>query len=202
MNLRCGLAIALIALPVGCKKPAAAIPKASYTQEDYDDAIRNGVAGIEVVRQFESLYPDAAHSITHYAEAFGRSKWNSRAGLHGRYTLTLQFDIEFDESRTNPEPSEDPTFYLNEIESIEKLPDGRSVIKYTGHSRNYGIDDWRALFEHHGEFESIGEPLIEDRPVPGFEDVWESASNKDDNKSLVDDPHQRPCCVLAARFVS
>ena len=169
-----GLALFIMVMVCGCKKPMHGFLKASYTQEDYDMALASGISGIEVVREFESLYPDAEHFITYYAKERGGSKWNSKVGLLGRYVLTVQFPIDFDESRHIPSLSGEPKFHFTEVESIDTLPDGRHLTKYKGSSLHIGAKEWDVLTENQGRLESIGVDVKSSGPVPGFETEWKN----------------------------
>jgi hypothetical protein len=179
MKILISLSTGLTLLLSSCdNKIDASIPaalEANYTPKDYNTAVANGVSGIKVVQQFESTFPSAEHFITHYDAALGGSKWNSHVGLFGRYKLGLQFDIEFDQTRLIPHPISEPQFYLHEVGIIDKVPNGRHSIKYIGGGRRFGAEEWKILFDAKGNFDSIGYKLTEDRPVPGFEEIWQSA---------------------------
>ena len=56
--------------------------------------------------------------------ANGKPTWNSRVGLYGRYILTMQIEIVFDESRTSVVTFGDPQFTLEEIKRITKQDGG------------------------------------------------------------------------------
>ncbi|MEO5912707.1 MAG: hypothetical protein ABIS50_00625 [Luteolibacter sp.] len=174
MKIYSGIALFLMIVICGCEKPIPAFLKASYTQEDYDKALTSGISGIEVVREFELLYPDAEHFITHYAKELGGSTWNSKVGLQGRYVLTVQLPIDFDESRHIPSRSGEPKFHFTEVESIETLPDGRLLTKYKGNNLHIGAKEWDVLTENQGRLESIGVDVKNGGPVPGFETEWKN----------------------------
>src|SRR5688572_2966325 len=60
------------------------------TQDSYDEAIASATQVTEI-SEFQSMFPESVQFITHYTQQAGNTSWNSIAGLHGRYTLTMQF---------------------------------------------------------------------------------------------------------------
>ena len=62
----------------------------------------------------------------------------------------------------------DPRFYVSEVVSIDKTEDNRAVLKFSS-SFNFNHKDWEKLYDHHMDFMKIGEELIVDAPVEGFE---------------------------------
>lgn len=130
-------------------------------------ALANGRREIDIVKKFEGLFPDSRHFISYYSGTKGDPRWNSKIGLHGRYILTLQFDIQFDPTRTHPERSSEPIYYLVEIDRIES--DGHS---YTDRQIRFDHAEWQHLLESGGDFGVIGYPMEHSRPLEGFEATW------------------------------
>ena len=133
-------------------------------------ATDNGVTEIKAVREFESLFPDSYHFISYYKGEKGTPAWNSKIGLHGRYVLTVQFPIEFDETRLHPSKSGAAQFHLLELDEINE--NGTS---YTSHQLRFGAAEWDKLMKSGGNFEVIGYPMIKDEPLSGFEGAWKES---------------------------
>ena len=132
------------------------------------EAVTNGAAELDVVRDFEALFPEARHFISYYTGTKGDPTWNSRVGLHGRYVLTVKFPIVFDVSRTHPVMQGEPIFYLRELADIQENGFG-----YTDHQLEFGLREWNLLIESSGDFEAIGYKMTKDQPLDGFAYVWQ-----------------------------
>jgi hypothetical protein len=130
-------------------------------------AVSNGVAEIDIAKDFEALFPDSEHFITYYTGTKGDPIWNSKVGLHGRYVLTVRFRIGFDESRTHPVREQDPVFHLVELANISKNGYG-----YTDRHFEFGLKEWNLLMESSGDFNVIGYPMKKDKPLDGFDTAW------------------------------
>ena len=178
---------------VGCKPPNSGNKAAAEA---------NGLRVIAEARQFAAEFPDSIHFISHYTGSAGPPIWNSKVGLNGRYVLGMSFEIDFDPDRKKPSRAGEPKFHLREVSSIEIRPDGSvGGISYSGHQTVFGPDDWQKLIQADGDFSALGFEIDSDRQLEHFDEAWPSATNKA-NKTLVDDPYQRLCCVLAASFGS
>jgi hypothetical protein len=131
------------------------------------DAVANGVGELDVVKDFEELFPGSHHFISYYSGTKGDPTWNSKIGLHGRYVLSVKFNIKFNESRTHPVRQGEPKFFIRELDDIR--PNGFS---YTDRQLEFSLAEWIKLVESEGDFEVIGYPMIKDQPLDGFEGVW------------------------------
>lgn len=136
-------------------------------QRNLAEAVSNGVVEIDVARNFETLFPDAEHFISHYTETKGDPTWNSKVGLHGRYVLTVKFQIGFDESRTHPVRNGDPIFYLLELANVRE-----NGYECTDRQIEFGLQEWNRLLESSGDFNVIGYPMLKDKPLVGFDEAW------------------------------
>ena len=131
------------------------------------DAVTNGVAELDVAKDFDALFPNAEHFISYYTGTKGDPTWNSKVGLHGRYVLTAKFGIGFDDSRTHPVAEGDPVFYLVELDDIRENGYG-----YTDRQIQFGLKEWNLLKESSGDFSVIGYPMTKDKPLDGFDKAW------------------------------
>ena len=159
----CIIGVAIFALG-SCQK---------YTQADYDIALKNGTASLDVAREFNALFPDSNNFISYYTGQYGDPRWNSKVGLHGRYVLTVQFDLKFDSSRHMPARTSDPEFYLVEASQLDRTPDGRLSISYSDNQIRFGMEDWKKLIAARGELSAIGYSTNESNPHDGFAEVWQ-----------------------------
>lgn len=136
------------------------------------EAESNAVSGITEVTQFDAMFPNSDHFISHYTGRKGDSLWNSKAGVHGRYVVVLTFKIDFDPSRTKPKRISPPLFYLREISRIESKPDGTFDATYRSNQIEFGIDEWTRLRESGGDLSVLGIRAVVDQPLKNFDEVW------------------------------
>jgi hypothetical protein len=136
-------------------------------------AVANGISEIPEVKQFTSLFPDADHFITHYSGTKGPSSWNSKAGLHGRYLVSLTFPIEFDATRTHPKRTGPAEFHLREVSEVRTRADG-SLDGYscTTNQIPFGIEEWDRVIKSDGNWSVLGIDVIKDKPVEHFDKAW------------------------------
>jgi len=81
----------------------------------------------------ETLFGEGDHFIVHYGSSSGAGPWQTVVFFYGRYTLTLEVDIEIDNihhALQNPF-SGPPHFYLNEVASIQDF-NGRPGAFFAG----------------------------------------------------------------------
>lgn len=135
-------------------------------------AEKNAAADIDEVRQFTALYPNARHFISHYTGTKGDPRWNSKAGIHGRYIVSMQFGIDFDASRTKPRRISPPTFRLLEISRIEEKANGVFDASYSTNQVTFGLDEWKRLRESNGDLSVLGIKAITNQPLNHFDEVW------------------------------
>jgi hypothetical protein len=135
----------------------------------------NGVSEIPEVSQFAALFPGAYHFITHYSGTKGPSYWNSKAGLHGRYIVTLTFPIEFDATRTHPRRTGPAAIFLKEVSEVRTRADGTvDGTSYTTKQFKFGIEEWERVVKSGGDWSVLGIQMITDKPIEHFEKAWKS----------------------------
>jgi hypothetical protein len=121
------------------------------------------------VSDFLRLYPRARVSYVYFAGP--EPGYNLEADLFERYELLMQLPVEFDSSGKKVTGYGEPKFYLHEVESVERLADGRSSTSYRGSSqRVFGSAEWRKIVDAGGDFRAVGYTMTKDQPVPGFKD--------------------------------
>ena len=161
----------------GTNKPASNLPpgfdEASIraAQQKYNAAIQSGIHGISYPGQFNRLFPGASNGISYYTGVVGKPKWYSKIGLNRRYVLRLFVDIELDGARTNIVSTGPPSGDLCELTSITPHPSGAMSIA-AGKGWKLTSDDWKRLFEAHGDFGVLGITLETNKPVEGFDAAW------------------------------
>ena len=108
----------------------------------------------------EELFPIADHFVTEFGFDKGPRKWNTEVFFGGRYTLTMQVDVEIDyEARRIIRLVGEPVFYLQEVENITLLPDGRAVAVYSIRSQRdkpFGLLEWNKIYKAKGDLSVIG----------------------------------------------
>jgi len=155
------LIFAIAILPCGCA-----------CCDDMAATVSNTTATEPNVKAFNSLFTKTTNFISYFTGDFGQPRWNSIAGIHGRYELTMQFDVDVNRTNSTLRSKTDPQFFLVEIQSIDLLPDGRVSIGYNPLTQHkFGTKEWEILIRASGDFKSIGINLIKDSPIAGFERV-------------------------------
>ena len=153
-------------LVAGCGRSASA----------YSQAVASAVKSEPNVVAFEKLYPGSEHFISHYAGSHGTPRWNSKALIHGRYVLTMQFDVSIDASGTKVTAASPPRFQLVEVASVTPSPAGQTSISYDGGSqRQFGAAEWKTLEATGGDIASLGIEVKRDQPVPNLPAHWKGA---------------------------
>lgn len=164
---------AWIALVGALAGSLACVPTASsqMNANNYKRALESGTRDIPYARDFSQLFPKAVHFYSYYSGKV--PLWNSKAGLYGRYILTMQIPVSFDESKTKVISYRSPRWIWAEVEEIKALPDGRTVIKYRDdQQRDFGEKEWEKLVRAKGDLTSLGITPIKDRPIAGFDKHW------------------------------
>src|SRR2546422_65055 len=92
---------------------------------EYVQTMKSGLTTLPWPKEMEALFGDGDHFITHYGFSPGPKQWNTEVFFGGRYTLTLQVDVDIDYQKhlvlTNVSP---PKFYLFEVGSLVRGPRG------------------------------------------------------------------------------
>lgn len=135
-------------------------------------AEKNAVADIDEVRQFAAMFPNARHFISYYTGSKGDPRWNSKAGVHGRYIVSMQFGIDFDPSRTKPRRISPPVFQLLEISRIEEKPAGEFDVGNSTNQITFGLNEWNRLWESNGDLTVLGIKTVTNQPLKHFDEVW------------------------------
>lgn len=134
----------------------------------------NGVSGIPEAAQFAAMFPRADHFISYYTGTKGDPLWNSKAGVHGRYVIVMQFKIDFDPSRTKPTRTSPPRFFLREVSQITAKPDNKFNTSYSSNQIQFGIGEWERLRKAGGDLSVLGIDIVTDRPIADFDQAWHS----------------------------
>jgi hypothetical protein len=141
-------------------------------RDDYARTVASAIGTEPNVRSFDALFPNGEHFISYFTGLAGQPLWNSKAGLYGRYVLTMQFDVALDRKAGTLTASGQPEFHLVEVESITALPDGRAEIRYGPTQEQFGPVEWRKLVESGGDLSVLGIDVKKEQPVAGFEAHW------------------------------
>lgn len=73
----------------------------------------------------------------------------------------------------NIKAAESPSFILTEIEQVQSGAAGTLTITNGTVHIEFGIDEWKRLFDNKGRIESIWRQIRTDRPVKGFDTGWQ-----------------------------
>jgi hypothetical protein len=141
------------------------------TMSSFDAAIQSGVRGHFCPGEFNRLFPDAFNTISYYNGLAGKPNWYSKAGLHRRYVLKMEVEIELDSARTDIRSTGLPRLYLYEFTNISFRSNGAPRIQGQ-QLATLSSDDWRRLVDAHGDFRGLGITLETNKPVEGFEEAW------------------------------
>jgi hypothetical protein len=168
------LGFLLLALPLPACDPVVrlALERESKKGEAYFAGLRDAQGSAPVVQQFLRLFPAAQIRY----RWFGRSNCPGFDGfvvLHGRYELTMQLPVDFDDAGRTVVGYGEPQFYLLEITQFERLPGGPSHISY-GRNLVFGSEEWEKVISANGDFRVIGWTLVTNEPVPGIDDAYMS----------------------------
>lgn len=158
--------VCLLLLIGGCGRSAA----------NYKRAVAKAVKSEPNVAAFERLFPGSEHFITYYTGEHGTPKWNSKALIHGRYILTMQFDVSIDSGGTKLTATTVPQFYLMEVAGVVQTPGGQTSIMYNGESqRQFGLNEWKAIESSGGDLSTLGLNVVRDQPIPNLSACWRGA---------------------------
>ena len=103
----------------------------------YDDAVASGRTSIPQVQEFESLFKDPRHGITHYTGVYGTPTWESKAGVFGRYIVVMQVPVRIGAFGADVTPAGEPEFHMVEVAQISEKQGGQTEITYTGNQRRF-----------------------------------------------------------------
>ena len=137
----------------------------------YDRTVATGRQTIPVANDFDRLFPQTEHLITHHAGINGEPRWNAIAGVHGRYILTAQFKVRIRRSDGEILAWDLPEFWLREVERVDS-PADRPYTSYAEGELAFGLEEWQLVVEHGGDLSVLGKELKKDQPVPGFDAIW------------------------------
>ena len=143
--------------------------------QNYELAVQSGRRSIQAAREIDALYPGAKHFITYYSGAMGKPSWNSEIGLHGRYILTMQCQIELNPSRQEIIDSSDYKFHLVEVKSVQGSSEKGYSVSYGNTQLSFGLSEWSRLVDTGGDLTALGVEIDTDTPVELFDEIWESS---------------------------
>lgn len=146
--------------------------------KDYSKALDHGLTTIPVARQFQELYPGSHNSYAHYAGVENTPELQCQTLLYGRYELTLQIEVKFDDQRVKVISFGEPRFFLKEVQSVTPLSDGRFYISAGELQMRFGAREWEKIFNAHGDVSVLGVKLVKDKPIPNLEAWWKKEGEK------------------------
>jgi hypothetical protein len=141
---------------------------------NYQQAVSNGLTSEPDVVAFNNMFSTTDHFISYYTGEYGTPRWNSKALIHGRYVLTMQFDVTIDSSGTHIKSASPLFFNLTEVTSVTPLASGQTEIRY-GDGLQFGPNEWSILQQNGGDLSSLGIQVKKNQPVPNLPAHWEGA---------------------------
>lgn len=147
----------MLCMCVGCA-PDGCIARRSQNWDEYKATVRSARAVLPIAVQMEEVFPIADHFITHFGFDSGPKMWNTEVFFGGRYTLTMQVDVEIDyKAKTITKVVGEPKFYLHEVQNIQILPDGRASSSYNSRNeKRFGSAEWEKIRQANGELSTLG----------------------------------------------
>lgn len=136
----------------------------------YTTAVRSGAKVLPIAVEMETLFPTADHFITHYGFDSAPKTWNTEVFFGGRYSLTMQIDVEidYDQSQLTRAVTK-PVLVLLEYKRVDLLADGRAQITF-GRQEHLTADQWQKLYNANGDCKVLDLTLVP-TPVNGFEEA-------------------------------
>jgi hypothetical protein len=140
------------------------------TMSDYIQTVKSGLDTLPWPKEMEALFGEGDHFVTHYGFSPGPKKWNTEIFFGGRYTLTLQVDVDIDYKghtiRSNVAPAK---FYLWEVGALIRGARGVEGADIAG---QWIFDEakWKRLVQAKGDWSAIGIPVNTNSPIEGFDD--------------------------------
>ena len=136
---------------------------ADMSDGGHREAVYSGLKVVPQAVQIESLFGtgSADHFISHFGKSFGTGpkKWNTDVYFGGRYSLTMQADVEIDYSTNRiVKVIGEPIFILMEHEKIVSSTGGglEGLQSFTGESLIFGPKEWKVFFDSNGDFTTLG----------------------------------------------
>lgn len=134
----------------------------------YNATLAFGQTNIDVVKEFQVVYPKAFSYIGYFADTNTFQVWNSEIGLYDRYILTLQINVKVDQSKPSLTALSEPLFILVEVNRVTPAGGGRFDI--TSHELcRFSREKWLKVFRAHGDLSVLGFNIKTNQPVAHFD---------------------------------
>ena len=133
----------------------------------YVATIRSARTTLPIAVEIERQFGSADHFITHYGFRTEKTNiWNTEVFFGGRYTLTMQVEIEIDYGRNTFKPVADPKFYLLETLDVDSRTE--QVHTRFSHDFKFSLEEWMNVYKNKCNFSVIGIDL-NNEPVADFD---------------------------------
>jgi hypothetical protein len=164
--------LALIPL-IGCNsKPPfpAAVQEQAARGRSWFAALDAARESAPYVSDFVRLFPGTRIKYVYFA-AGPEPGYHLEADIFERYELVMQLPVRFDAPGKKVIGYGEPTFYLREVQNVERLSDGRASTSYRPSGEQvFGSTEWRKIVQAGGDFSAVGYTMTKNQPVPGFKD--------------------------------
>ncbi|MFN0198994.1 MAG: hypothetical protein ACKVT0_19780 [Planctomycetaceae bacterium] len=135
---------------------------------DYEAIVKSACIGVPIAGQIEEIFGDADHFISRLG--MGDEIWNTEVFFGGRYSLTMQVEVNVNYSKKTVKQVGQPKFYVAECTEIMITPSGMTGAKLKPVIEGPPLDakQWIKIYEKRGDFSVLGVTLNEE-PLPNFE---------------------------------
>lgn len=155
-----------VVLLLGC----GASPNPSL--DAYRATLTQGTKFVDHVSEITAMFSNCPgdHFITYFGFSEKPVTWNTVTYFGGRYELTYQVDVKVNYTENRIERiTNTPKFHLQEIDTIESLPDGRFQVAYRRKYGEFSTNDWSKVVAASGNFSAIGWNLTTNQPLDNFD---------------------------------
>lgn len=144
---------------------------------NYEAVLAAGLDGIQAVREFSNLFPNAEHTLVKAKRDFHPNGWQvvhewiSRSPLFDRYIIWLVVAVEVN-AVNGLTQLEKPSVYVTEVDKAEECGDDDEGTTWQIGMVEFEDGDWEKLVEDRGDFAAIGLELTTDAPLDQFAIFW------------------------------
>jgi len=144
---------------------------------NYEAVIASAVSFFPRAREFQSLFPNAEHSIVDAKRDFAPDGWKpvlewiSRSHLHDRYVVWHVVAIDIGADGTISELEKLHTCVV-EVENVERCRDDQEGRSWQINWAEFEEGDWERFVESGGDFAAVGIDMKIDDPVDRFATFW------------------------------
>jgi hypothetical protein len=147
----------------------------------HDTIVSQAIRSFEPARQFQSLFPNAEHSIVQAKRDIQPdgwqpvSEWNSRCRLHDRYVVWLAVAVSVGADGVVTALEKQQVFVM-EVDKVKRGRDERGGASWEVNFVELEDSQWEQLLRNGGNFAAIELEMETDAPVDRFDIFWRDTS--------------------------